>query len=57
MCDGNEVAWDALMRTKIGKQVGLIQKAAWADEDMKKLATKLIRQFRDMAERNRPLWA
>ncbi|CAD7959620.1 unnamed protein product [Amoebophrya sp. A25] len=82
MCDNNEIAWDALMKIKIGKTIGLVQKAAWAGAvgDIEKkqlvekpgdlevgeieevatlnsLATKLIRKFRDMAERNRPLWA
>ena len=57
MVDKDLVAWDALMRTKIGKPVGLVQKAEWADDDLKKMCTVLIRKFRDMAERNRPLWA
>lgn len=57
LCDKDEVQWDALMRTKIGKQIGIIQKAEWSDENLKTLATKLIKKFREMAERNRPLWS
>ncbi len=57
LVDKDLVAWDALMRTKIGKPVGLVQKAEWADDDLKKMCMVLIRKFRDMAERNRPLWA
>jgi len=56
-CDDDLIEWDALMRIKIGKPVGQIQKAAWADPVIKKLAFKLIRQFREMAERSRPLWS
>lgn len=57
LVDKDLVAWDALMRTKIGKPVGLVQKAEWSDDALKKMCTELIRKFRDMAERNRPLWS
>eukprot|EP00397_Hematodinium_sp_SG-2012_P021861 GEMP01022616.1.p1 GENE.GEMP01022616.1~~GEMP01022616.1.p1 ORF type:complete len:562 (+),score=148.39 GEMP01022616.1:94-1779(+) len=57
MIVADEIAWDALMRTKIGKTVGLIQKATWASAELKDQATMLIRKIRELAERNRPLWA
>lgn len=56
MCDRDEVAWDVLMRTKIGKVVASVQKAVWVDAELQSLCTKLIKKFREMAERNRPLW-
>ena len=68
LCDNNEVSWDDLMKIKVGKTVGIVQKAAWSStlepnapegttDPLNTLATKLIRKFRDMAERNRPLWS
>merc|ERR1712060_1000373 len=32
MCDDNEVAWDTLMKCKVGKSIGIISKADWASQ-------------------------
>ncbi|CAD7938776.1 unnamed protein product [Amoebophrya sp. A120] len=64
MCDKSAVQWDQLMTIKIGKPIGQIQKASWAqasevegEDSLNQLATKLIKKFRNMAENNRPLWS
>jgi len=58
LVDGNQVTWDACVRSKVGKTVGSIQKSPPNnDQEIQNQAVRLVRKFRDMAERNRPLWS
>lgn len=58
LVDGDKLTWEALMRLKVGKPVGVAMKTPpGGDSDVQQVATRLVRKFREMAERNRPLWS